>query len=196
MQPKLELVYDANQPILRPPLPPRSVSVSARAARLAAADLEIDRLEMKVTERLPSGIFQSARVLLVGFSSVHLADIRSKLRVLNVAATAAAMDVRQLQDALDMGRGFTHIFVNLDAFEDVASGVDALMSCRPNVPDRIIVACSEMVGGDDFGSERSMICDATLKLPISTPRLANGLLTAQMNHSAARKTVCEFGRRT
>ena len=181
MQRKLELVHDIRQPTSEKQKASRTIA--ARAAWLGSAVEETERLEVNAARALLADAFANTRVLLVGFEHEHICEMRQKLRYIGASAIASASSVRQLEDAADMRLGFTHIMVNFDAFGDVEVGVDALLSFRSRAPSKIVVACSEKVGGDDFGTERLRICDATLKLPISAPRLADGLLAAFLNHS-------------
>lgn len=183
MRPKLELVHVSPQPVTRKP--DASRGPSRRALWLAAVTEDSTRLDAKIESRLLADTFRYTRVLLVGFSPEHLYDTRQRLRSIGVAATASASDVQQLHDVSCMDSGFTHVLVNFDAFDDVEAAVETLMTFRPRAPDLIIVACSEVVSGDDVGSERARICDATLKLPVSTPRLIDGLVKAFLNHAGA-----------
>lgn len=176
MQPKLELVYSAPYPIGAPG------GVQRRSAWFAAAAVDADRLQAKVERKLVTDSFLETRVLLIGFTGRDLHEMRQTLRAIRVSATAAVSDVGQLRDVAVMGLGFTHVLVNLDAFDDVEDGVDALLDFRAAAPELVVVVCSAMVSGDDFGSERARICDATLKLPASATRLARGLVSALSNH--------------
>jgi hypothetical protein len=181
MYPKLKLAQDACNPVQKQRN--STLKNAARSDWLAAATEDIERLEAKVAESLFADKFHEARVLLVGFSADHLCDTRRNLRLIGVEAVASTSDVGQLQNLSEMDFGFTHIVVNFDAFSDVEAGVEALIELRSNAPSLIIVACSEMISGDDLGRERSLICDATLKLPVSKSRLEQGLLIAFLNHA-------------
>lgn len=181
MPPKLELVPVSS----RPPgwTPNAAQSTGRRTAWLASAGLDSRRIEALAAEKLCRDAFEDARVVLVGFSDAHLCDTRQKLRSIGVTATASASTARQLADLSDMRLGFTHVFVDFDAFDSVEDAVDALIAFRLNAPGVIVVAFSEAVSGDDFGRERARICDATLRLPISAPRLRDGLVSAELNHA-------------
>lgn len=179
MQPKLELVHSTPHPMGKPLGAPGRVQ--RRSAWFAAATLDVDRLEAEAKTKLVVDSFLETRVLLIGFTGPQLCEIRQTLRAIRVSATAAASNVGQLQDVAEMGLGFTHVLVNFDAFDDVEAGVDALMAFRSAAPELVVVVCSEMVSGDDFGTERARICDATLKLPTSATRLARGLVSALSN---------------
>lgn len=183
MQPRLRLVSNASHPTKEKRTTCREAT--SRDAWLASALEYPERLDDKATKELVSNTFQHTRVLLIGFTPRHLDDTKNKLRSIGVAATASVSSVLHLQNVCDSGLGFTHVLVNIDAFDDIEAGVEALIEYRSSAPDLIVLICSEMVGGDDFGSERARICDATLKLPISSPRLVDGFLKAFLNHSGA-----------
>jgi len=151
-------------------------------ARLVDRDDPFERLVRSAAIRMDGDVFSDARVLLVGFPQKHLAGLRRDLRDLGVRATAAAPSVRQLPDVAGMGLAFSHVIVHFDAFEDVEAGVNALYDFRRSSPGMVVIACSEFVSGDDLGGERAAICDATLRLPVSTPRLRDGFAAASVNH--------------
>lgn len=183
MQPRLRLVSNAGHPTKAKRTTRRDAT--SRDAWLASALEYPERLEDKAAKALRSNTFQHTRVLLIGFTPRHLSDTIYNLRSIGVAATASLSNVHHLHNVSDVGVGFTHVLVNIDAFDDIEAGVEALMAYRSSAPDLIVLICSEMVGGDDFGSERVRICDATLKLPISLPRLVDGLVKAFLNRSGA-----------
>lgn len=66
----------------------------------------------------------------------------------------------------------SHVVVNIDAFRDTGEAVDCLIAFRQQRPSVRVVAVAQSCTGDDFGSERQMICDATLRAPVSPSRLA------------------------
>ena len=133
------------------------------------------RLFARAEDSVRGATLSDARVLLVGFSSAQLASMREHLRAFGVRATASAPGVSQLANVIGMKGAFSHIIVNFDAFEDVETGVDCLLSFRKQTRDFVVIACSAAVAGDDFGSERSAICDATLRMPVSRAALRAGL---------------------
>lgn len=183
MQLKLRLVSNAGHPTKARRTTRRDVK--SRDAWLSFELEYPERLEDKAKKALRSKVLQNTRVLLIGFTPRHLADTTYHLRSIGVAATASISNVHHLQNVSDLGVGFTHVLVNIDAFDDIETGVEALIAYRSSAPDLVVLVCSEIVGGDDFGSERAGICDATLKLPISLPRLVDGLMKAYLNHPGA-----------
>lgn len=151
-------------------------------AWLGALIKESGRLDTLAAETLVANSFQHTRALLIGFSNDYLLDIRNKLRSIGFTATASMSDIRKIDDISKLKPGFGLVIVNFDAFADMDEAVDAMLEFRSATPDLSVVAVSEMVSGDDFGSERAPICDVTLKLPVSKTRLAQGLVMAQQNH--------------
>ena len=151
-----------------------------------------DRLMSGSEDRLRTQSLSDARVLLLAFSAAHLSELRYHLRAIGVKVTAAAPTIKQLPNVTGMGRAFTHVLVNFDAYSDVESGVDRLCEFRKQSPGLVLVLCSAQVGGDDMGTERAAICDATLRLPVSMSRLRAGLIAASVNHCErkARQDQC------
>lgn len=164
-------------------LPATSGPQSRRAAWLASASRDADRLDAMAASKLEGEPLRTPRVLVIGFEKGHLSNIRQGLGAIGVLATATASNVHRLREFATAGLGFSHVIISFDAFGDVAEGVDALMAFRRIAPDVSVVMCSEHVGGDDFGSERARICDATLKLPTSAARMADVL--SRRSHATA-----------
>ena len=150
---------------------------SARAAWLACSVSEINRLDAKAAEMASYYPLEHSRVLLIGFRADDLCNINHALRIIGVDSVDWISNVHHLHKSCEYRLGFSHILVNIDAFHDVECAVDALLAYRSTSPDVVVVACSQMVSRDDFGCERTAICDATLKMPISTSRLAKGLVS-------------------
>lgn len=140
------------------------------------------RLWRKLDIALDSAPTAGFRVVMAGFPVELQGSIRGQLRDVGVLSTASMHSVHQLEDLAGMAGVFTHVLVNLDAFEDVESGVEALLELRSAAPGLAVVLFSSQVAGDDLGAERSAICDATLRLPVSPTRLRRGLTAASENH--------------
>lgn len=140
----------------------------------------LDRFFHRLDEETRLRPLSSARVLLVAFSPEQLGELRDHLRTAGVDVTAATPNVKQLSNAGEMGAAFTHILVNIDAFDDLETGIDVLSAFRKRF-SHVVVLCSAHVADDDLGSERSTICDATLRLPVSPKRLRQGLSAASVN---------------
>lgn len=140
----------------------------------------LDHFFHRVDENIRVNSTYRARVLLVAFSPKYLEELRDHLRGIGVHVNATTPNVKQLSHSGNMGAAFSHILVNFDAFDDLETGVDVLAAFRKRF-DHAVVLCSEHVSYDDLGSERSAICDATLRLPISLERLQRGLRAASAN---------------
>jgi hypothetical protein len=125
--------------------------------------------------------FENARVIIIGFSYSQLTYIRSLLQKSNVRTISSTSNVYQLSKIGEMGAAFSHIIIDIDAFDGLATGVDALLSFRQKY-NHIVLLCSASVTKDDFGTERLVICDASLRLPLSLSRLRNGLNAAIANN--------------
>lgn len=122
------------------------------------------------------------RVLLCGFESRALADIRRLVRSAGVSSCASCSNVLLLRDVIGMEEAFTHLIVNLDAFGSTDEAVLYLMAFRALTSDFILIAMSASVAADDLTTERKAICDATLRAPLSVTRLRDGLIAASANY--------------
>lgn len=76
----------------------------------------------------------------------------------------------------------TYLIVNVDAMGDLEDAVDELIAFRKRCPDVVVLMISAFVLSDDFGSYRQLICDATLRSPISQGRFEGGLVAARQNN--------------
>lgn len=144
---------------------------------------EVQSLEYffnRVDEGMKMRAIFCARVLLVAFSPEQLQGLRDYLRGMGVHVTAATPNVKQLPDVGRMGTGFTHILINFDAFDDLETGVEVLSAFRKHF-GHVLILCSAQVASDDLGSERSAICDATLRSPVTPERLRLALRAATTN---------------
>jgi hypothetical protein len=130
-------------------------------------DIYAERLLTAMEEKEHQSRLSSCRILVLGFDMEGFVRIRDLLRQMNVLAVAAAPSIKQLGSIERMNLDFTHVILNFDAFIDTEHGVGALLEFRQAVPDVKIIICSSNVNGDDFGTERSSICDATLRFPVS-----------------------------
>ena len=91
-------------------------------------------------------------------------------------------DALSLSDVDVNGANTTVLLVNVDTLGDVEDAVDELIAFRKQFPAVIVMMVSACVLGDDFGTYRQLICDATLRSPISQTRLENGLAVAMENN--------------
>ncbi|MGJ8589961.1 MAG: hypothetical protein ACSHXW_17605 [Yoonia sp.] len=77
----------------------------------------------------------------------------------------------------------TYLLVDIDAMGDLEDAVDELIAFRKKCPNVVVVMISAFVLSDDFETYRQLICDATLRSPISQGRLMSGLVSAKHNNS-------------
>ncbi len=129
-------------------------------------------LEKRIEMRQPSYI----SAILVGFEPEERMLLLSQLRQIGVGQTASLSDSRALNGNDDLWSSFDLVLVNHDNFEDCAEAVDTMVQFRKKFPNNRVVLISTQVKGDDFGSERLPICDATLRAPATIERLRASLL--------------------
>ena len=166
-------------PGFRQPEPAPPDPCHRRGAWMGAATTDLwDR----AAARLETDAVCGARVLLVGFPEADQSDMLGQLRELGVGTVGAMSETGQLIALAAAEPAFSHLVVNFDACEDTETGIETLLALRKGAPGLAVVLCSAMVRGDDLGTERSAICDATLRLPVSLPRLRAGLKAASRNH--------------
>ncbi|MCC6002269.1 MAG: hypothetical protein JJU19_15625 [Pararhodobacter sp.] len=108
------------------------------------------------------------------------------LRAIGMRPSSAPLSVSDLRGLVSGSCSASHLFVNLDAFEDIEDGIDQLMALRTAVRNMTVILCSAHIRGDDLGSERSALCDVTLKLPVAETRLRAGLRAARENRQDMR----------
>lgn len=140
------------------------------------------RLWTEFTARCDDADITQARVLLMGFDHDDCASTRQMVRAAGVRSCAVCRNIGQLDDAAGLPGCFTHVVINIDAFNTSHEAVDALMEFRMQQKETVVVLVSAAVSGDDFGSDRKMLCDATLRAPLSLNRIRDGLAAAWVNH--------------
>lgn len=148
--------------------------------RLAGLPLHraTERLWRNLARRIERPPFPHARVLLAGFEPDAVPALRDQLRGIGVAGAASCPSLERLSDAAAAADGSTVIVVNGDAFADAESLVDTLLALRRQAPWLAVILVSAKVARDDFGAERRMICDATLRHPVSSARMKQALQVA------------------
>jgi hypothetical protein len=158
--------------------PARRNNASAANARIFWPEDDIDRLWKASEQQMTENTLTGKRALMVGFDVDALSALRRDLRALGIAPVVSCPSARQLADVATMRMNIDFLLMNFDVFEDVEDGVDALMAFRLQRPEASVVLVSRAVAGDDLGGERRVICDATLRAPVSADRLRAGLLGA------------------
>lgn len=152
--------------------------------------LECDLWE-RTREQMKNTLFFDVKALLIGFSDHDLYMMRSQLKNIGVKFVASMPAFKHEQEISPIKNIFTHVFINFDAFEDVDSGVDALLKAREDNINLVIILLSNEISADDFDMNRALICDASLKLPLTENRLRSGLIYATSNNNEFRNTLSE-----
>jgi hypothetical protein len=145
---------------------------------LLAIEAELWR---KMKAKFDDQKFDGVRVLGLGFEQDERTSLRNGLRFIGVKATAIAPSVAQLKSVPAMGLAFTHVVVNIDAYESVEDAVAALIDFRIQSPITTVIAVSARVADDDFGTDRNAICDVTLRLPLTERRIRRSLIEGRTN---------------
>ena len=104
------------------------------------------------------------------------------LREAGLGPCSASLTVDQLGTIAADKTSCPYLIVNTDAFEDCEAAVEAMLSFRSRRGDLVLLLVSSTVAGDDLAAERRMICDATLRAPVTLTRLRRGLAAAFSNH--------------
>lgn len=126
-------------------------------------------------ERIKTRTASGLRAIVIGFDPEARQHLLSKLREIGVVQTASISDVCALEGSTEITRPFDIIVVNFDAFGDPVDAVDALVEFRKSLQNKRVILISAQVKGDDFGSERKAICDATLRSPVTNERLNSAI---------------------
>lgn len=74
------------------------------------------------------------------------------------------------------------LFVDIDALGDLLNVTEQLRAMRLASPSLITIILSESFRKDDYQTSRLSVCDASLKLPVSFPRLEQALMEADLNN--------------
>lgn len=124
------------------------------------------------------------RILLFGFSGDHLGRVLDSFDVICSNFTASANDLSFTNEAEFISEFFDVVIFNHEAFEDTEAAVDEYILFRRKFPDISVIIVSRDVRNDDLSSERSAICDATLRYPFTPERLSGALKAATENRTA------------
>lgn len=142
-----------------------------------------DRLWRALEHKLAQTPLGAAHVLCVGFCGDDLQALRKFSRLAGARLTAGAASVSQLGDHALL-QNYHYFLVNLDAFPDAETAIESLLAFRAWRPEAVVLLCSREVCGDDFGTERAMITDATLRLPATLERFTRAVFAAATTAAA------------
>lgn len=139
---------------------------------------------------------QKGATCVVGFAKADTVMLHSMLRQIGLGPCASCLQVETLDDLASVKNVFNYLLVNIDAFEDSDVAVAALMDFRDNRDEIVVILVSTKVASDDLGPERRMICDATLRAPITLSRLRRGVASAFENNDTNRRrtVICHADR--
>jgi hypothetical protein len=129
------------------------------------------------------------RGFIVGFDGSDILPLRQSLNAAGIDPDAGTGTILELNDIANSNADYSILVVNMDAFSSIDAGVDALLQFRDMRPDVTVVVASSAVAGDDLETSRRVICDATLRLPVSSDRLEKGLSAAVENNTAYRRSL-------
>ncbi len=150
-------------------------------------DSMLGRLVVKTKAREELPLLNDRDFLLVGFNELDLLDLQGQMRDLGVGSIAVSRDVKKLHSWPQERKSCSGVVVNLDAFSDLDDALDCLIDFRIKSPGTIVILVSYFAGHDDFGAERRILCDVTLRAPVSVRRLEIALRQGLANSMAAAK---------
>ena len=133
------------------------------------------------------GAFLKGASCVLGFAEDDAVVMRTLLRQIGLGPCASCVQIDKLQDIGSLHNVFSYLFVNIDAFADSDAAVTALLAFRQLRIDVVVMLVSSAVAKDDLGAERAMICDATLRAPVTLARLQRGVSAAFENNTGIRR---------
>lgn len=79
-------------------------------------------------------------------------------------------------------RGWSMLLLAVDDLGGITAVIDDLLALRRHAPDLPVLLFSTEVRGDDLSTDRLMLCDATLRLPVTPARFGAALADAAGNN--------------
>lgn len=163
------------------------------ASENASPDLTMENIWARHDQMSNRGAERKGAACVLGFAEDATNTMRTLLRQVGLGPCASCMHVDQLQDIASFVEPFRYLVINIDAFEDIDAAVTALLAFRRLRADVVVILVSAAVLNDDLGDERRMICDATLRAPVSLARLHRAVPAAFENNTTMRHEL-EMGR--
>jgi len=116
---------------------------------------------------------------LVGYFEPNLSTVEKLLGDVGVQKTALFTDIPQVYDSITRPcnnkihqHDFSHVIINLDSFHCLESGIGySIRFLEKAFKSARIILTSEHAVKNDFGDEKSSICDVTLSLPLNSTTL-------------------------
>lgn len=166
---------------------------SSEGTLLGELDMATQSIWARHDQLSEIGVFRKGAACAVGFENGDTQRICAMLRQAGLGPCAFCVQVDQLKDLASLSHAFPYLIVNVDAFEDCDAAVKSMLVFRRHRPDVIVILVSAAVAFDDLGTERRMICDATLRAPVTLSRLKRGLSAAYENNAAMRLDAAVAG---
>lgn len=123
-------------------------------------------------------------VLLLGFSARRCSDL-SEHFLRDMPSVNFSSEAGNLWSIPQRFSSFDTLVINFEAFEDTEIGIDALLAFREENPQVGIVLVSSRVARDEFGGHRKLLCDCTLRYPVTSDRLIEALNVARRREDLA-----------
>lgn len=120
-------------------------------------------------------------VYLFGVGIDDTRTVQSTLKEYSITPCQFCSATHNLSNVIPAAVGTTYLLVDVDAIGDLEDAVDELIAFRRKHPSIVVVIISAFVMSDEFGTYRQLICDATLRSPISKRRVKGGLVAARHN---------------
>lgn len=173
-----------------------SHGTSAAAPTVPLSDGLVDRLFGRVVDLNSEEAAAPDEIIgFLGESPSHNLDVLARWagpeNCLVVAPSNEDVSWRQIRSLVDQA-GLC--FVDADFLGDVERTVDLCLRIRNYVPDMKLILISSEIRGHDLTAERSAICDATLKAPLSESMVEAAVLVAQAHQDLASRYLSDLKR--
>ena len=113
----------------------------------------------------------------------HLAKIAKWVGSGSILTVAASADSVNWTEIASLLRRADVVFIDADFVGDVAETIDLCLRMRNYSRNSVLILISSEVTGHDLTAERSAICDATLKTPLTEHAIQAGVSAAYANSS-------------
>jgi len=165
-----------------------TVSAHGRPAAMTAPPVFRDRPQpLTNTTQTPS--LAGYTVLLVGRSQPDMRQMSIWVDGFGGVGVNTAMGKTALDWLAQPTRGRAMVVVDGDDIGDAEEVVDFGYALRKVAPDAPVILLSSFFKRNDFTSERMLICDASLRNPVSLVTFKLGVAAALQNHQIYQRAV-------
>ena len=164
------------------------------AAEAAGQDAHLEPLSASVVDRLFARVGGTALEAAIGRDAIigylgdpeahHLAVITEWAGPNRVVSVVASADDANWSEITSLLRRAHVVFVDADFMGDVVETVDLCLRMRNHFRNSILIVISSELRGNDLTAERSAICDATLKTPLTERSIQTGVSAAYANRNS------------